>query len=80
MKKFILIMLIGLIGTTVFVRQDPLADGRYRLFNKDWQCTGYIVKDRLNPDRMNIYDRSWHRTGYIERDRDRWDLRRYDKK
>jgi len=81
MKALTTLMVTALmvLGASLYLREDPFRDGRFRVYDENWQPKGYVVRDRISPDKYRIYDKSWRRTGYIERDRDKWDLRRYEK-
>ena len=79
MKNFYLTLMVILISSTVYIKQDPLLEGRYQLFDENWSRTGYIIQDKLCPDKFNVYDKDWRREGFIlKKDADRWDFDKTD--
>lgn len=82
MKAFTLtVLVIVVLGASLYLREDPFRDGRFRVYDENWQPKGYIIRDRISPGRYHIYNKDWQRQGFIlKKDASRWHLRKDDKK
>ncbi|MBW2346060.1 MAG: hypothetical protein JRF53_19115 [Deltaproteobacteria bacterium] len=81
MKALTTLMVTALmvLGASLYLREDPFCDGRFRVYDENWQPKGYITKDRISPDKYRIYDEHWNRKGHIKkRSSDRWDFDKTD--
>ncbi len=77
-NTFIFIVTLTILGGSLYLRQDPFSDNKYRIYDGHWNRKGYVIQDRFNSDRLNIYDERWERQGYIEPSWDKWDLEKIE--
>ena len=75
MRRSIVTLIVAMVlGATLYLKEDRLSPGRFRIYDESWRSCGYIIEDRFSRGRFNIYDNQWRRKGRIERKGDRWDL------
>lgn len=73
MKTLIWILVTVLIGSVTYIRPSRLVDGRFELFDENWDRKGYVIQNWLEPGRFDVFDENWERKGFWQKADDGWD-------